>query len=77
MANINWPDTLDPASVLMRPVRLDRKVEFSVPDLEGRSHSLKIHAHSMIVEQDICSELLTRLCPNSTVMFTFLIFYLL
>ena len=28
----NRPDTLDPA--LMRPGRLDRKVEFSLPDLE-------------------------------------------
>jgi ATP-dependent 26S proteasome regulatory subunit len=63
---INRPDTLDPVSVLMRPVRLDRKVEFSLPDLEGRSHSLKIHARSMIVEQDICFELLARLCPVCT-----------
>src|SRR5437868_8831989 len=30
----NRPDTLDPA--LMRPGRLDRKVEFALPDLEVR-----------------------------------------
>ncbi|KAJ1920670.1 26S proteasome regulatory subunit 7 [Tieghemiomyces parasiticus] len=60
----NRPDTLDPA--LMRPGRLDRKVEFSLPDLEGRSHILKIHARSMSVERDIRYELIARLCPNST-----------
>uniref|UniRef100_A0A5F8HET9 26S proteasome regulatory subunit 7 n=1 Tax=Monodelphis domestica TaxID=13616 RepID=A0A5F8HET9_MONDO len=61
---INQPDTLDPA--LMRPGRLDRKIEFSLPDLEGRTHIFKIHARSMSVERDIRFELLARLCPNST-----------
>ncbi|KAI8049585.1 26S protease regulatory subunit 7 [Syncephalis plumigaleata] len=60
----NRPDTLDPA--LMRPGRLDRKVEFSLPDLEGRTHILRIHARSMSVERDIRFELIARLCPNST-----------
>merc|ERR1712071_476705 len=44
----------------------DRKVEFGLPDLEGRSHIFKIHARSMSVERDIRFELLARLCPNST-----------
>jgi len=60
----NRPDTLDPA--LMRPGRLDRKVEFGLPDLEGRTHIFKIHARSMSVEKGIRYELLARLCPNST-----------
>uniref|UniRef100_A0A1A8HKM9 Proteasome (Prosome, macropain) 26S subunit, ATPase, 4 n=1 Tax=Nothobranchius korthausae TaxID=1143690 RepID=A0A1A8HKM9_9TELE len=60
----NRADTLDPA--LLRPGRLDRKIEFSLPDLEGRTHIFKIHARSMSVERDIRFELLARLCPNST-----------
>ncbi|KAJ3241621.1 26S proteasome regulatory subunit 7 [Chytriomyces hyalinus] len=60
----NRPDTLDPA--LMRPGRLDRKVEFNLPDLEGRAHIFKIHTRSMSVERDIRYELLARLCPNAT-----------
>jgi 26S proteasome regulatory subunit T1 len=38
----NRPSILDPA--LLRPGRIDRKVEFSLPDVEGRTHILKIHA---------------------------------
>ncbi|KGG49963.1 hypothetical protein DI09_99p80 [Mitosporidium daphniae] len=60
----NRPDTLDPA--LMRPGRLDRKIEFSLPDLEGRTNILSIHAKSMNVEQSVRFELIARLCPNST-----------
>lgn len=60
----NRPDTLDPA--LIRPGRLDRFVEFSLPDLEGRVHIFKVHVSSMSVDRDIRYELLARLCPNST-----------
>lgn len=60
----NRPDTLDPA--LMRPGRLDRKIEFGLPDLEGRAHIFRIHTKSMSVDRDIRYELLARLCPNST-----------
>jgi 26S proteasome regulatory subunit T1 len=60
----NRPDTLDPA--LMRPGRLDRKVEFSLPDLEGRAHIFQIHARAMSCARDIRYELMARLCPNST-----------
>ena len=60
----NRPSTLDPA--LMRPGRIDRKIEFSLPDMEGRANILRIHAKSMSVERDIRWELISRLCPNST-----------
>ena len=60
----NRPDTLDPA--LLRPGRLDRKVEFGLPDLEGRTHILRIHAKTMAADRDIRYELLARLCPNTT-----------
>ena len=59
----NRPDTLDPA--LLRPGRLDRKVEFGLPDLEGRTHILRI-AKTMAADRDIRYELLARLCPNTT-----------
>ncbi|KAM0675078.1 26S protease regulatory subunit 7 [Gurleya vavrai] len=60
----NRPDTLDPA--LLRPGRLDRKIEFGLPDLEGRTKILKIHARSMSVEKNIRYELIARLCSNAT-----------
>eukprot|EP00178_Gracilaria_changii_P012083 TRINITY_DN34102_c0_g1_i3.p1 TRINITY_DN34102_c0_g1~~TRINITY_DN34102_c0_g1_i3.p1 ORF type:complete len:129 (-),score=17.90 TRINITY_DN34102_c0_g1_i3:29-415(-) len=60
----NRPDTLDPA--LMRPGRIDRKIEFALPDLEGRVHIFRIHAKTMSVEKGIRYELLARLCPNTT-----------
>ena len=60
----NRPDTLDPA--LMRPGRLDRKIEFGLPNLEGRTHIFRIHAKSMNVDKDIRYELLARLCPSTT-----------
>mmetsp|Transcript_4564 Transcript_4564/g.12776 ORF Transcript_4564/g.12776 Transcript_4564/m.12776 type:complete len:431 (-) Transcript_4564:514-1806(-) len=60
----NRPDTLDPA--LLRPGRLDRKVEFNLPDLESRTQIFQIHTRTMAVERGIRYELLARLCPNST-----------
>lgn len=60
----NRPNTLDPA--LLRPGRIDRKVEFSLPDVEGRANIFRIHSKSMSVERGIRWELISRLCPNST-----------
>jgi 26S proteasome regulatory subunit T1 len=50
----------------MRPGRLDRKIEFNLPDLEGRANILRIHTKSMSVERDIRFELIARMCPNAT-----------
>lgn len=41
----NRPDVLDPA--LLRPGRLDRKIEIPLPNAEGRKEILKIHATKM------------------------------
>jgi 26S proteasome regulatory subunit T1 len=60
----NRPDTLDPA--LARPGRMDRKIEFGVPDLEGRVHIFKINAKTIAFDKDIRFELVARLCPNAT-----------
>mmetsp|Transcript_29745 Transcript_29745/g.41090 ORF Transcript_29745/g.41090 Transcript_29745/m.41090 type:complete len:295 (+) Transcript_29745:43-927(+) len=60
----NRPDTLDPA--LTRPGRMDRKIEFAPPDLEGRTQIFRIHCGSLSCEKNIRFDLLARLCPNAT-----------
>ncbi|EOA38734.1 hypothetical protein CARUB_v10010876mg [Capsella rubella] len=60
----NRPESLDPA--LLRPGRLDRKVDFGLPDLQGRIHLYKIHTRSMNCDKQIRYELLARLCPNTS-----------
>eukprot|EP00978_Attheya_sp_CCMP212_P008764 scaffold20594_cov60-Attheya_sp.AAC.3 len=60
----NRPDMLDPS--LVRPGRIDRKVEFSLPDLEGRQQILKIHCRRINCDKDIRFELIARLCPHTT-----------
>ena len=42
----NRPDVLDPA--LMRSGRLDRKIEFPLPNEDSRVQILKIHSRKMV-----------------------------
>ena len=60
----NRPDVLDPA--LIRPGRIDRKIEYELPDLEGRVQIFKIQGRTMNVDKDVRYELLARLTQNCT-----------
>ncbi|KAJ1913955.1 26S proteasome subunit rpt4 [Mycoemilia scoparia] len=55
----NRPDTLDPA--LLRPGRLDRKIEIPLPNEQGRMEILKIHAEKINKDKDIDFEPVVKL----------------
>jgi len=55
----NRPDTLDPA--LLRPGRLDRKVEIPLPNESARVEILKIHANPITKHGDIDWEAIVKL----------------
>ncbi|EDR21512.1 26S protease regulatory subunit S10B, putative [Entamoeba dispar SAW760] len=55
----NRPDVLDPA--LMRPGRLDRKIEISLPNDQGRIEILKIHSKKMNIKGEIDYEAMGKL----------------
>lgn len=55
----NRPDTLDPA--LLRPGRIDRKIEIPLPNEIARSEILKIHAKPMRKAEDIEWESIVKL----------------
>lgn len=54
----NRPDTLDPA--LLRPGRLDRKIEIPLPNEQGRMEILKIHAGPVNKGKDIDYEAIVK-----------------
>ena len=60
----NRPDVLDPA--LIRPGRIDRKIEYELPDLEGRVQIFRIQGRTMSIDKDVRYELLARLTSNCT-----------
>ena len=58
----NRPDILDPA--LLRPGRLDRKIEIPLPNVEGRVHILQIHAKPLTIKGEIDYESVARLAEG-------------
>ena len=58
----NRPDTLDPA--LLRPGRLDRKVEIPLPNEQARVDILKIHSLSVTKHGDIDWEAVVKLTDS-------------
>jgi 26S proteasome regulatory subunit T4 len=54
----NRPDTLDPA--LLRPGRLDRKIEIPLPNEQGRLEILKIHARPVNKQGEIDYEAIVK-----------------
>lgn len=55
----NRPDILDPA--LLRPGRLDRKIEIPLPNEQGRKEVLKIHSRPMNAIEEIDYDSLVKL----------------
>ncbi|CAG8471780.1 8539_t:CDS:2 [Gigaspora rosea] len=55
----NRPDTLDPA--LLRPGRLDRKIEIPLPNEQGRLEILKIHSAPITKNGEIDYEAIVKL----------------
>ncbi|KAK2573329.1 putative 26S proteasome regulatory subunit 10B [Acropora cervicornis] len=55
----NRPDTLDPA--LLRPGRLDRKIEIPLPNEQARMDILKIHSAKITKHGDIDYEAVVKL----------------
>src|SRR5207247_6456365 len=47
----NRIDSLDPA--LIRPGRIDRKIEFPLPDLKTKMNIMKIHTGKMTLSDDV------------------------
>ena len=58
----NRPDILDPA--LLRPGRLDRKIEIPLPNEASRLEILKIHASSITKRGDIDYESVVKLADG-------------
>lgn len=62
IAATNRIDILDPA--LLRSGRLDRKIEFPLPNEEARARIIQIHSRKMTVNPDVNFEELARCCDE-------------
>jgi 26S proteasome regulatory subunit T5 len=62
IAATNRVDILDPA--LLRSGRLDRKIEFPLPNEEARAKILQIHSRKMTLNPDVNFEELSRCCDE-------------
>lgn len=62
----NRPDVLDPA--LLRPGRLDRKIEIPLPNEQSRMEILKIHAAGVAKHGEIDYESVVKLAEVSRVL---------
>ncbi|CAO3652054.1 unnamed protein product [Cunninghamella blakesleeana] len=62
IAATNRIDILDPA--LLRSGRLDRKIEFPLPNEEARARIIQIHSRKMNVSKDVNFEELSRCCDE-------------
>ena len=58
----NRPDTLDAA--LLRPGRLDRKIEIPLPNEASRLDILRIHAKSLTKHGEIDYEACAKICED-------------
>ena len=64
LAATNRPESLDPA--LTRPGRFDRRVPVELPDLQGRTEILKVHAKKVKIAGDVDFEKVARMASGAS-----------
>ncbi len=64
IAATNRPDILDPA--LLRPGRFDREISVVLPDVNGRTEILKVHARNKRISEEVDMKVLARGTPGFT-----------
>ena len=64
LAATNRPESLDPA--LLRPGRFDRRVPVELPDLQGRTEILQVHAQKIKHDPDIDFNKIARMASGAS-----------